>query len=494
MTSQQKRESVNLEDVTVVIGLEVHVQLQTESKLFCGCSTQYGNPPNTQTCVVCVGLPGSLPVINQQALNLAIKTGLALDCQIARHTKWDRKNYFYPDLPKGYQISQFDQPICGPGELTVSDPKGKFESTTVRIERAHLEEDAGKSIHGADSTGCSQIDLNRTGTPLLEIVTRPDLRSPAAAKAFLQELKLILTYIGVSDCNMQQGNLRCDGNINLHINFDDQTIATPIVEIKNMNSFRNAERALAYEAQRQLESWQLTGVTIEDAPKQTRGWSDTKQATTVQREKEESADYRYFPDPDLISVRVSESEISAIQSNLETLPESWRQELIGSHQLNAYDANVIVGQGREVVDYFLAVAAGCGNSKMACNWITQEVLRYLNEENLDIDSYPIPASGLIELLSKINTGKIDQTRAKEVLEEMISSGISVQAAMDALGIQPVDEGELEALCQQLVLDNPAVIAQIRDGNTKAIGALIGKSRKLNPNANPGIVREKLLQL
>ena len=492
---QATRDNVSNDDVTVIIGLEVHVQLDTQSKLFCGCSTEFGAPPNTQTCAVCTGMPGSLPVINERALQLSIKTGLALNCEIARYTKWDRKNYFYPDLPKGYQISQFDKPICGEGYLDITAPKDEFEPRRVQLERAHLEEDAGKSMHDESQRGGkSKIDLNRTGTPLLEIVTKPDMRSPAEARAFLTELKLILTYIGVSDCNMQHGNLRCDGNVNLHINVGGEKIATPIVEIKNMNSFRAAERALGYEAGRQLKLWKQNGKTITDAPKQTRGWNDADQVTTPQREKEESADYRYFPDPDLIAVTIEESEIESVQSQIGKLPAQWRELLIKDHGLKPYDAGVMVGQGVEVVEYFLAVAEGCGNSKMASNWVGQEVLRFLNESGDMIDAYPVSASQMTVLLTKVNGGELDQTRAKEVLQEMIDSKLEVQAAMDKLGIKAVDNSEIESLCQQLIDENLDVIGQIKDGNAKAVGALIGKARKLNPNANPGLVKDTILKM
>ena len=486
------RKSIKSKDVTVVIGLEIHVQLETNSKLFCGCSTEYGAEPNTQTCPVCTGMPGSLPVVNAEALKKSIKAGLAMGCEIARHTKWDRKNYFYPDLPKGYQISQLDKPICGEGELMAFAPKGEFEPRLVRIERAHLEEDAGKSVH--DRKKKSKIDLNRTGTPLLEIVTCPDLRSPEEAKAFLTELKLILTYAGVSDCNMQHGNLRCDGNINLHIDIDSQTIATPIVEIKNLNSFRNAERALAYESKRQLQEWKKTGVDINAGNKRTVGWSDPDQKTIPQREKEEAADYRYFPDPDLIAVTISEEEIESLKAEVGTMPGEWRKILQTEHGLKQYDSDVIVGQGQEVVNFFLAVAQSCGDSKLACNWISQEVLRFLNENDIEIDAYPVAADGLSELLKGIAGGKLDNSRGKEVLQEMIDSGSSVEVAMEKLGIKQVDAGEIDSLCQQLIDENPAVIQQIKDGNAKAVGALIGKARKINPNANPGMVRNKILEM
>jgi len=480
--------------ITTIIGLEVHVQLKTRTKLFCGCETTFGQPPNTQVCPVCLGMPGALPVMNQEAIRLSVRTGLALNCSIPPLTKWDRKNYFYPDLPKGYQISQFDQPICGEGYLDISHPKNEFEPRRVRLERAHLEEDAGKSMHDESMQGgSSKIDLNRTGTPLLEIVTKPDMSSPAEAKAFLTELKLILNYVGVSDCNMQQGSLRCDGNINLHIQHDGETIATPIVEIKNLNSFRAAERSLTYEAERQFELWKENGKTIDDAPKQTRGWNDSQQVTTIQREKEESADYRYFPDPDLIAVTTTEEEISGIASQIDRLPQQWREVLTGEHQLKANDAEVIISQGRGVVDYFLLVNEGCGDSRIASNWIAQEVLRHLNEFNIEIDDYPVAADQLANLLKRVVERQLDQTRAKEVLDEMVATNSTVDDAIKKLGIESVDESELDEMCQQLIAENEAAVEQIRAGNLKAVGMLIGKARKLNPNANPGVVKDKLLK-
>ncbi|MGB1930815.1 MAG: Asp-tRNA(Asn)/Glu-tRNA(Gln) amidotransferase subunit GatB [Mariniblastus sp.] len=479
----------------IIIGLEVHVQLDTDSKLFCGCSTRFGEAANSQTCVVCTGMPGSLPVINQHALELSIRAGLSLNCQIARSTKWDRKNYFYPDLPKGYQISQFDQPICGPGYLDIEAFGDSSQSRRIRIERAHLEEDAGKSIHDESNRGQnSKIDLNRTGTPLLEIVTQPDLRSAAEAKSFLSELKLILNYIDVSDCNMQQGNLRCDANVNLHIPFGEEQIATPIVEIKNLNSFRAVERSITHEAQRQFEAWQENGHTIADAPKQTRGWNDHTQSTTLQREKEDSADYRYFPDPDLIAVKIEEAQIQQINSQLGPLPSDLRKLLIERYNLKSADATVIVSQGKGVVNYFLEVADGCKNSKIANNWIGQEVLRQLNESNQTIQQYPVSPQQFTELLKLVIAGTLDQTRGKEVLNEMVEHCISSQEAIKRLGIKPVDNRELVTLCEKLIAENQEVIEQIQSGNAKAIGMLIGQARKLNPNANPGLIKEMLSKM
>ena len=503
MTTTLDRDALKFSDAKLIIGLEVHVQLKTESKLFCGCSTQFGSSPNTQTCPVCTGMPGTLPVLNEKALALSIKTGLALNCEIARYTKWDRKNYFYPDLPKGYQISQFDKPVCGEGFVDVKIPKSDEPARKIRLERAHLEEDAGKSVHDESGKGgVSKIDLNRTGTPLLEIVTKPDLRSAEEAKAFLTELKLILGYVDVSDCNMQEGSLRCDANVNLHFESGDEIVATPIVEIKNLNSFRAAERAITHEAQRQFKQFRKTGETIHDAPKQTRGWDDSAQRTTPQREKEESADYRYFPDPDLIAVVISEQQIETAKNSLGDLPATLRETLQTDYGLNDYDSDVIVSAGRETVDYFRAVADGSAKDgkpnkklgKLASNWVGQEVMRYLNENNATIENYPVSSAKLADLLARINGGEVDQTRAKEVLAEMLASGCEVQAAFDKLGIVKVDSGDLEALCQQLIDENPAVIEEIKSGKVKAVGSLIGKARKINPNVNPGVLRESILKI
>ncbi len=299
-------------DFQTIIGLEVHVQLKTQSKLFCGCSTEFGAPPNTHVCPVCLGLPGALPVMNERAIDLSLRTGLALNCSIPPLTKWDRKQYFYPDLPKGYQISQFDLPICADGYLDIVNPADPDDQRRIGIIRAHLEEDAGKSMHDeAAGKGESRIDLNRCGTPLLEIVSQPDLRSAAEAKEYLTQLKLLLTHLEVSDCEMQEGSLRVDANVNLHLDVDGKKIATPIVEVKNMNSFRAVERALDYEVQRQYADWEETGKTIDEEPKTTRGWDDAKERTFAQREKELSADYRYFPDPDLLPIRLPTERIEA---------------------------------------------------------------------------------------------------------------------------------------------------------------------------------------
>ncbi len=481
-------------DYQVIVGLEIHVQLQTRSKLFCHCSTAFGAPPNTQTCQVCTGMPGALPVLNAEALDLAIKAGLALDCQIERHTKWDRKNYFYPDLPKGYQISQFDRPICFDGGIELVDSRGRPTGKRIGIERAHLEEDAGKSTH--DETGGggkTRIDLNRAGTPLLEIVTRPDLRSEEQARDFLTELKLLLTYIEVSDCNMQQGNLRVDANVNLWLDPDGR-IATPIVEIKNLNSFRAVERAIRFEATRQWTQYQETGLTRESTPKQTRGWDEVRQRTVLQREKEESADYRYFPDPDLVAIAVHDETIDTLKRQLPRLPAAHRNSLTQQHRLSAHDADVLVKQGRGVIRFFNDCVQIVGDGKLVSNWIQQNVLRYLNDHQRTIQEYPVTAGDLGELLKQLQDRKLDQNRARDALKVMEEERVGFHAARDKLGIVAVDVSEMAALCRQLITENPDAVADIRAGNTKAIGPLIGQARNANPNVNPGKLRQMILSL
>jgi aspartyl-tRNA(Asn)/glutamyl-tRNA(Gln) amidotransferase subunit B len=480
---------------TTVIGLEVHVQLATESKLFCRCSTKFGAEPNTQTCAICIGMPGTLPVMNRKAYDLALKTAVALNCNIPEFTKWDRKQYYYPDLPKGYQISQYDLPMSADGYLDISDPKGKFEPKRVGIIRAHLEEDAGKSVHDeVHGKADSEIDLNRTGTPLLEIVSQPEMRSSAEAKAFLQELKLLLTYIGVSDCNMQEGSLRVDGNVNLHIDKDGEKIATPIVEIKNMNSFRAVERALDYEATRQYREWQETGRRLGDAPKQTRGWDDAAGVTRGQRSKEESSDYRYFPDPDLAPVTASTAQVDTVRESLGELPADLRLRLSTGYQLSDYDADVIVNQGRGVVDYYLAIADASQDPKAASNWVTQHVLRVLKDNDQSIETFGLDARGLAALIIAINDGRLPSTRAVEAFQLMLNQSLDVDGALNELNIERVDESALVDLVKSLLATNPKTVADIRGGKLQAAASLIGQAKKQNPNVDPNRVRELAIEL
>jgi aspartyl-tRNA(Asn)/glutamyl-tRNA(Gln) amidotransferase subunit B len=479
----------------LIVGLETHVQLLTKTKLFCGCSTKFGAAPNTQTCPVCIGMPGSLPVMNREAFELSLVTAIALNCEIPEFTKWDRKQYYYPDLPKGYQISQYDLPMSQNGYLRISDAKGRFQPKKVGIIRAHLEEDAGKSLHDeAAGKADTRIDLNRTGTPLLEIVSAPDIRSQEETRAYLTELKLLLTYLGVSDCNMQEGSLRVDANVNLHIQTPQGTIATPIVEIKNLNSFRYIERALAHEAKRQYEVWQETGKTIGQMPKQTRGWDDAKGVTFGQREKEESSDYRYFPDPDLCPVITPRARVEEVRAKLAEQPAAIRERLEMSHGITPYDSDVIVSQGRETVDYYEAVVKLAGDGKKAANWVTQEVLRVLNEQSWSLAMFPLNAAMLGDLVKRVIAGEIEITRAKEVFNDMVANKRSAAESMQALGISKVDLSELEAICKEIVAANPRIVADVKGGKQQAVGALVGQAKKKNPNANPNDVRRICLEL
>jgi aspartyl-tRNA(Asn)/glutamyl-tRNA(Gln) amidotransferase subunit B len=440
-------------------------------------------------------MPGSLPVMNRQAFELALKTAIALHCEIPEFTKWDRKNYYYPDLPKGYQISQYDLPMSQHGWLEIHDPKGEFEPKRVGIIRAHLEEDAGKSLHDeAAGKADSRIDLNRTGTPLLEIVSAPDMRSTKEARAYVTELRLLLLYLGVSDCNMQEGSLRIDANVNLHIHAQLGKIATPIVEIKNLNSFRFLERALGYEAQRQFAAWQETGKTIKDAPKQTRGWDDAKGVTFAQREKEESSDYRYFPDPDLVPVITPRAEVEKVRGGMIELPAAIRHRLESSFGITPYDSDVLVGQGRGLVDYYEQVAKTAGDGKKAANWVTQEVLRILNEQSIPLEKFPLAPGTLAELVKIVVAGQLEVTRAKEVFNDMVATRRSAADSMKSLGIEKVDESALVAICREILAANPKVVADVKGGKAQAVGSLIGQAKKKNPNANPNDVRRICLEL
>ena len=476
-----------------VIGLETHVQLLTKTKLFCRCSTEFGQPPNTQTCPVCIGMPGTLPVMNREAFRLGLVTAVALNCTIPEFTKWDRKNYYYPDLPKGYQISQFDLPMSQDGWLEINDPQGPLEGKRIGIIRAHLEEDAGKSMHDeVAGKADSRIDLNRTGTPLLEIVTRPDLNSPEEAKGYLTELKLLLTYLGVSDCNMQEGSLRVDANVNLHVHTVAGVVPTPIVEVKNMNSFRAVERALVYEVQRQYDLWQEKQQKLGDVPKTTRGWDDQAQLTRPQRSKEESSDYRYFPDPDLVPVIVTPEEFERVRNQLGELPAALRRRLESSYGIKPYDADVLVNQGRAFVDYFVQLADTCQDGTLASNWMQQEVLRTLNERQWQIHQFPLSAVMLNELLQLVQGGDIDKTRAKEVFQEMLATGKSASTVTQAMGVKKVNLTAAKDLCRQLLARFPQIVEDVQAGKQQAVGHLIGEAKKENPNINPGEFRQLCL--
>jgi len=340
----------------------------------------------------------------------------------------------------------------------------------------------------------SRIDLNRCGTPLLEIVSEPDLRSPAEARGYLSELKLLMTHLGVSDCEMQQGSLRVDANINLHLGADGKKFVTPIVEVKNMNSFRAVERALEYEVQRQIAEWEDTGHTINDVAKTTRGWDDSSAQTFQQREKELSADYRYFPDPDLLPVRLPPERIESLRASLGELPAATRERLETQYDIKPYDADVIVNQGPGMVAYFETVASRCGDGRRASSWMQQDVLRTMKDRDVGVESFPVPAETLGELLKKVTAGELDNARARDVFAYLLDHDATLAEATDALGIQAVDQGEIESLCRELLEANPQTVADVKGGKQQAIGPLIGQAKKKNPNANPQQVRQLLLKL
>jgi aspartyl-tRNA(Asn)/glutamyl-tRNA(Gln) amidotransferase subunit B len=479
----------------IVIGLEVHVQLLTRTKLFCGCSTRFGLPPNSATCPVCIGMPGVLPVMNRHAFELALKAALALNCQIAPFTKWDRKNYYYPDLPKNYQISQYDLPFSKNGWLEVAG--SDTGPRRIGIIRVHLEEDAGKMIHDERGGGReSLVDLNRAGTPLLEIVSRPDLATPEEARAYLDEIRLLLRELEVSDCEMQEGSLRCDANINLHIDQPDGSyVATPIVECKNLNSIRAVERAMRYEAQRQSAEFQRTGKKLGEAPKATAGWDDDRGVTVMQRRKEEVADYRYFPEPDLVPVEVDESWINGVRSGLGELPAAQRQRLAERYGLSAYDAAVVTCQGRAFAAYFEEVARLTGDAKMASNWMTNQVLQTLNERKSGIRDFALSAAALADLLQRVQGMGLNMQLARQVYGRMLENGSPAEQAINELGLKVVaDEGELVEIVRRAIAGNPKAVADYKKGKLKAADAIKGAvMRETRGMARTELVQQLVMQ-
>jgi aspartyl-tRNA(Asn)/glutamyl-tRNA(Gln) amidotransferase subunit B len=478
----------------IIIGLEIHVQLQTESKMFSSSGTDFGLPPNTQTDPVSLGLPGTLPVMNRKAFELALKTALAFGAEIVPFTKWDRKNYYYPDLPKNYQISQYDLPFSRRGHLEIPVHKDGGGGGHCRLTRIHLEEDTGKLMHTAG--GYSEVDLNRAGIPLLEIVTEPDIRSPADARSCLEELRLTLRYLEVSDCEMQEGSLRCDANVNLHIHKYGHTIATPIVEIKNLNSFRAVEKALHYEVERQYQKWLDDGKSIKDAPKTTRGWNDVDEVTKPQREKETAADYRYFPEPDLVPVVVDEPWLDRIRQSIGELPRARRHRFEGDFGLSAYDANVLVEQGRDVADYYDAVAKSTKEYKLASNWIQQDVLRTIKEKKTTIAEFPIRPETLADLISRVERKQLNTNQGREVLAKMIETGHSVETIIAKGGYKMVsDRDAIAAAVDAAIAANPQAIEELRKGKKKpeaVKGFIRGQVMKqTGGKANPALVGEIL---
>ena len=464
-----------------VIGLEVHLQLKTNTKIFCGCANEFGHEPNSHTCPVCLGLPGTLPVVNKKALEYAVKIGLALDCKINPYVKFDRKNYYYPDLPKGYQISQFDLPICSQGHLDI--PLDKGEIKRIRINRAHLEEDAGKLIHD-DHHDSSLVDYNRTGTPLLEIVTEADLRSSEEAYSYLNTLKLVLQYLDVSDCDMEKGSLRCDANVSIRP-MGEEKFGTK-TELKNMNSFRAVKVAIDYEVSRHTKVRESGEKIIQE----TRLWDEAKQMTITMRSKEEAHDYRYFPEPDLVPFLIEQKTITDIKNNLPELPQAKLDRFIKQYHLSEYDGRIIV-QEKKTADYFEACAKLYNDTKKICNWLNGAVLNEMNSRKSDIGSLNLSPSELITLIKKVDEDILSNLVAKDVLKTIIDTGKSVEAVIQEQGLAQVsDDSALLAIVDQVISENPNIVTQIKEGKEQAAGFLVGQAmKKSQGKANPKKIGE-----
>ena len=468
-----------------VIGLEIHAQLATQSKIFCSCSTQFGKPPNESTCPVCLGLPGALPVLNRRVTEFAIRLGLATHCTIRLDSQFARKNYFYPDLPKAYQISQFDRPICENGWL---DIEVEGQTRRIRITRIHMEEDAGKLVHEEDGDS-SFVDLNRAGVPLLEIVSEPDLRTPEEAKAYMEKMHSVVTYLGISEGDMEKGHFRCDANVSLRP-IGQEKFGTR-TETKNLNSFRFVQQAITYEIARQTEDL-LDGKRI---VQETRLWDSIKKNTYSMRSKEEAHDYRYFPDPDLPVVRISADFVEQIRSQLPELPDAKKQRFMESFGLSTYDAEVLVAD-KEVAEYFEEVVAAKADPKLVCNWISGELMRIMNENKVDIRNVGIPTESLASLIQFLQEGSISGKIAKTVFEEMVQSGKDPATIIEVRGLKQVsDEGALRGLLETLLNNNPKQVEQYRAGKTQIKGFFVGQVMKeTKGQANPKIVNQLLEEL
>ncbi len=467
------------------------MQLCTRTKMFCGCALGFGEEPNSRVCPVCLGMPGSLPVMNGQAVEFSMLAGLALNCQIAGFTKWDRKGYYYPDLPKNYQISQYDLPLAINGYLEIPSKDGELKK--IRIRRAHLEEDAGKNLHTAGNF--SQVDLNRAGTPLLEIVTEPDMEAAAEVRALAEELQRIVRYLGVSEADMQKGHMRFEPNVNLVVTRGDGQFKTPIVEVKNLNSFRALENSINYEISRQLDTFLETGEVMEMGNKSTRGWDDAKEATVLQREKEEAHDYRYFPDPDLVPVRPDEKWLKAIRGRLCEMPLKRRLRYVKEYDLSDYDAGVLTAE-RATADFFESAVAAGAEPKRVCNLLTQVGLRMANERGCSIAELGPAAGDVAELAKMVQAGDISATAANTILEEMVKTGKKPQTLAEQLNlIQKSDAGELEKIVDEVLRDNPQAVEDFKTGGKKsgkARGFLLGQvMQKTKGRANPKIASEIL---
>lgn len=472
------------EDYEVVIGLEVHAELSTKTKIFCSCPTAFGAAPNTHTCPICMAMPGTLPVLNEKVVEYAVKAGLATNCEISRNSKNDRKNYFYPDLPKAYQISQFDKPLCEHGYVEIDTKEGKKK---IRITRIHIEEDAGKLNHD-EFGGGSLVDLNRAGVPLIETVSEPDIRSAEEAESYLRKLKSIFEYIEVSDCKMQEGSLRADVNVSVKKKTD--TKLGTRTEMKNMNSFRSIVRAIEYEVDRQIDILEDGGTITQE----TLRWDDVSGKTFPMRDKEDAQDYRYFPDPDLVAIKLSEEYIQNIKNNLPELPESRKQRYLEEYNLSEKDAKLLTSS-KYLSDLFEGAVKVCNNPKAVNNWIISDISRILNETETEPISIPFDSNQLGKLVILIDKGTISSSIGKKVLVELFENPRDPEDIIKEKGwIQISDEGAIKEVVMKILESNPQSIADYKAGKDKALGFLVGQAMKeTKGKANPQMLNKMFLE-
>ncbi len=471
-----------MEEYEIVIGLEVHTELLTESKLFCGCSTKFGSPPNTQVCSVCAGFPGILPVINKKAVELALKAAIAFNCQPAKFSRFARKNYFYPDLPKNYQISQYEEPLASNGYLLI-------DGRNIRLKRIHMEEDAGKLIHSQEGeNGFSLVDLNRSCLPLIEIVTEPDIRSSIEAEKFLTSLKQILEYLEVSDCNMEEGSLRCDANISVRKK-GDKTLGVK-AEIKNMNSFKSVRKALDYEAKRQISILKKGGTLRQE----TRLWNESLQITEEMRTKEEAHDYRYFPEPDLVPLTIDNRWIEEISSQIGELPMQRKERFMKEYNLSEYDAGVLTS-AKDMADYFEECVNQYAKPKVIANWIMGDLTALLKLSKKGIKNSPVTPENLVQIVSFIEKGTITGNIGKTVLQECFKTGKKPEEIIKEKKLIHIhDEKIINELIQEIIRENPKAIGDYKNGKKQALSYLIGQiMRKTKGQINPGILKKNLLE-
>ena len=467
-----------------VIGLEIHVQMDTQTKLFCSCRVEFGAEPNTNVCPVCLGMPGSLPVLNRKAVEYAVRASLALNCEVHRESIFARKNYFYPDLPKGYQISQYEKPIATNGYLEFELPDGT--ERRVRIRRLHMEEDAGKNIHEGSK---SYVDLNRAGTPLMEIVTEPDLRTPEEARVFLENLRNIMRYIGVSKADMEKGQLRCDINVSIRPK-GSQELGTR-TEIKNVNSFRFVQKALEYEIERQVKLVSEGGKVEQE----TRTFDPATGKTFTMRTKEEAEDYRYFPDPDLLPLKLKESWIEEIKGTMPELPHQRLERLLSQYGINEYEAKIFV-QNKELGDFFETAVSNLNEPKLIANWLLNDLLGLLNEKQIPLEESPVSPEGLAELVKLIKENVISTKIGKEVIKEMVETGKSAGEIVEEKGLKQItDESAIRQIVEDVVAQFPEEVQRYRQGEEKLIGFFVGQVMKATKGkANPKLVNQLLREV